>query len=131
MYKQLQCRIRPARLTAMAVLLLVFLTADVYRSYFIVWARNPNVPYSFSHHAVELGRELNSLPPEIPKYVVVADVDSAGVHMMQMDGAPVFALGIMFGGGYGFSPHNKRPRTFITCCLPRRARYRLVQSNSI
>ncbi len=42
-----------------------------YTDYFIVWADNPNVPGAFNENYVEIGRAINALPLNTPKYVVV------------------------------------------------------------
>lgn len=64
-------------------ILAVILVAQAYVSYFIVWANNPNTAGAFSADYVAIGRELNALPLEIPKYVVVqgSGVDVRGIPM--------------------------------------------------
>ena len=52
-------------------LLLALLIVEAYVSYFIIWGRSPEVAGSFNQNYVEIGRELNNLPQELPKYVVV------------------------------------------------------------
>lgn len=66
-----------------AGILAVILIAQAYISYFLVWANNPNTAGAFSANYVALGRELNSLPPDIPKYVIVqaGGVDVRGIPM--------------------------------------------------
>jgi hypothetical protein len=92
LYQKLQVRVRPAGLKAMAIVLLAFLVADAYRTYFVVWAHNPEVPSAFSSHAVQLGRQLNALPPETPKYVIVQPLN----ELMLVRGIPISALPTMF-----------------------------------
>jgi len=50
------------------LLLLIF---EAYTTYFIGWAKNPNTPGAFSANYVKLGEQLNALPREVLKYVVV------------------------------------------------------------
>ena len=66
------------------------LVLDTYNSYFIVWAKNPNVYDAFSSGYVEIGREINALPPDTPKYVVV---EAGGVLV---HGIPMPAETVMF-----------------------------------
>jgi len=42
-----------------------------YVNYFIVWAQNPNVPGAFNADYVAIGNEINALPANTPKYVVI------------------------------------------------------------
>ncbi|RJQ29261.1 hypothetical protein C4571_01845 [Candidatus Parcubacteria bacterium] len=58
------------RNTAITALAVVFF-AEAYISYFIFWAKNPNTPGAFSADYVELGKTINALPRNTPKYVVV------------------------------------------------------------
>jgi 4-amino-4-deoxy-L-arabinose transferase-like glycosyltransferase len=50
---------------------LALLTFEAYNTYFVLWARNPNLPDAFNADYVSLGRELNALPSSTPKYVVI------------------------------------------------------------
>lgn len=54
-----------------AALFLTAVAAQGYVSYFIVWGGNPNVQGAFAADYVKIGRELNALPKELPKYVIV------------------------------------------------------------
>jgi len=76
-----------AFLTAFAA---AFIISNAYQTYFVAWANNPNVPGAFAADYVALGRELNSLPASVPKYVVV---DAGGV---QVNGIPMPAQTVMF-----------------------------------
>jgi len=60
--------------------LLVF---ETYYTYFIKWGENPNVQGAFAADYVAVGRQLNLLPKEMPKYVVVqaSGVDVRGIPM--------------------------------------------------
>jgi len=56
---------------ALMVIFLVVVAGWGYYDYFIVWARNPNVPGAFSANYVDIGRQIIALPTSTPKYVVV------------------------------------------------------------
>jgi len=56
------------------VLLLAFFTATAiqsYTKYFIRWTNSPYVRNAFSQDLVEIGEYLNSLPQNLPKYVII------------------------------------------------------------
>ncbi len=50
---------------------LALLVTHSYRMYFLDWARRPETQGAFSANYVMLGRALNALPKETPKYVLV------------------------------------------------------------
>ncbi|MDP3991499.1 MAG: glycosyltransferase family 39 protein [Candidatus Colwellbacteria bacterium] len=64
-------------------LLLITFAAEAYYTYFIRWAKNENTAGAFAANYVEIGRELNSLPVDQPKYVIVnaAGFDVRGLPM--------------------------------------------------
>ena len=72
------------------VLLLFIVFAEAYYSYFIRWAKNPNTAGAFAANYVEISRELNSLPVNQPKYVIV----NAGG--MDVRGLPMPTQTVMF-----------------------------------
>jgi 4-amino-4-deoxy-L-arabinose transferase-like glycosyltransferase len=61
----------PALTKSIAVVFLIVVGVFGYVDYFIVWAKNSNVPGSFNADYVTLGRQINALPTDTPKYVVV------------------------------------------------------------
>ena len=61
-----------------------------YVNYFIVWAQNSNVPGAFTAQYVQIGNEINTMPNNIPKYVVV---NAGGVLV---NGIPMPAQTTMF-----------------------------------
>ncbi len=68
------------------LLIFVFLLAiavQAFVQYFLRWAPNPNVAGAFNENYVELGRYLNTLPQNVPKYVIVntGGVDVRGIPM--------------------------------------------------
>ena len=42
-----------------------------YQTYFIKWGKNKEVENAFAKNYVEIGKEINKLPLEIPKYIIV------------------------------------------------------------
>ncbi|MEK7607959.1 MAG: glycosyltransferase family 39 protein [Patescibacteria group bacterium] len=64
--------------------------ANAYVSYFIVWGKNPEVQNAFAANYTAIARKLNSLPREVPKYVVV---EAGGVLV---NGIPMPSQPIMF-----------------------------------
>lgn len=56
---------------AFAWVVLALLVLEAATTYFILWGKNPNVQGAFAADQVELGRKLEALPADIPKYVVV------------------------------------------------------------
>lgn len=75
---------------AIATLFLLIVVAFAYYDYFVVWAKNPNVPGAFSANYVDIGRQINALPNSTPKYVIV----NAGGVLAR--GVPVPAETTMF-----------------------------------
>lgn len=59
-------------------LLFVFLITQAYYAYFIQWGKNSNVQGAFAADYVQIGRRLNALPKELPKYVLV---EAGGVNV--------------------------------------------------
>lgn len=66
-----------------AALFLGIVAVQGYVSYFILWGENPNVQGAFAADYVRIGRELNALPLELPKYVIVeaGGADVRGIPM--------------------------------------------------
>jgi len=73
----------PQSLKAGAVIILVIIMGQAYYTYFIRWAKNSNTADAFASNYVEIGRELNKLPNDLPKYVIVnaGGVDVRGLPM--------------------------------------------------
>jgi len=84
---------RKAYYQSLAVILIVLaipLILLAYKSYFIVWAKNPNTRGAFTRNLVEIGRYLNSLPENTKKYVIV---NQPGVLV---NGIPMPSQTVMF-----------------------------------
>jgi 4-amino-4-deoxy-L-arabinose transferase-like glycosyltransferase len=92
MYLLLLGRFGSVKLRLFATVLFTLLTVNVYKDYFKIWANNPAELASFSHNAVLLGHELNALPRETLKYVVVQPHG----ELTFVDGLPISAQGVMF-----------------------------------
>jgi hypothetical protein len=73
--------------TGVFLSLLVF---QAYTSYFIAWAQNPNVPGAFNQDYVDIASQINALPLQTPKYVIV---EAGGVLVR---GIPMPAQTVMF-----------------------------------
>ena len=75
---------------SLALLFLIVVGANAYISYFIIWAKNPNVYWAFNENYVETGNQINALPTSTQKYVIV----TAGGVLAH--GIPVPAETVMF-----------------------------------
>ncbi|MEK7143793.1 MAG: glycosyltransferase family 39 protein [Patescibacteria group bacterium] len=71
------------------IILLLFVF-EAYNSYFIKWGKSEHIAGAFAAEYVKIGRELNALPKELPKYVVV---ETGGVLVR---GIPMPTQTIMF-----------------------------------
>ncbi|OGM94233.1 hypothetical protein A2524_01000 [Candidatus Wolfebacteria bacterium RIFOXYD12_FULL_48_21] len=58
-------------LKILAIIVLVLLPCEAYYIYFQRWNKDPNTFGAFAQNYVDLGRELNALPKETPKYIIV------------------------------------------------------------
>ncbi len=77
-------------LLATSVLFLISLPFSAYYDYFIAWGKNYNVQGAFAANYVAIGRELNNLPAERPKYVIVNASGS------EVRGVPMPSQTVMF-----------------------------------
>lgn len=80
----------PKLLFAVSCLLFAVLITQSFHSYFIKWGENKETAGAFSKNYVEIGKELNSLPIEMPKYVIV---EAGGVNVR---GLPMSTQTTMF-----------------------------------
>lgn len=80
----------PALTLALGTAVAVLLIGNAYVSYFILWGGNPNVQGAFAADYAAIGREMNRLPVEVPKYAVV---QTGGVEVR---GIPMPAQTVMF-----------------------------------
>jgi 4-amino-4-deoxy-L-arabinose transferase-like glycosyltransferase len=83
-----------------AVIFIVAVAVFGYYDYFIVWAKNPNVPGAFNQNYVDLAHQINALPQSTPKYIVV---NAGGVIDY---GIPVPADTVMFLT-HSFTPQDR------------------------
>ncbi|MBN2197682.1 glycosyltransferase family 39 protein [Candidatus Wolfebacteria bacterium] len=72
------------------ILILSLFILEAYTTYFIKWGKNSNVYGAFSADYVKIGQEINSLPQETPKYVIV---QAKGTNVR---GVPMPAQTVMF-----------------------------------
>ncbi len=77
-------------LPATAFLLLAFVVAVTYWNYFMVWGENRNTAGAFTEEYVTMGKKLNEIPKNVPKYVIV---EAGGVLVR---GIPMPAQTVMF-----------------------------------
>ena len=75
---------------AALIILMAAIGFAEYDKYFNQWAKRPEVQDAFSAGFAELGREINALPKETPKYVLM---NAGGVLV---DGIPMPAQTVMF-----------------------------------
>jgi len=91
LYKLLAEKIKNQRAFNIFVLIFLSLLAfQAYTSYFILWGGNPNTADAFNANYVAIGRQINNLTKETPKYVIVK---ASGVLVR---GIPMPAETIMF-----------------------------------
>ena len=63
---------------------------EAYTTYFVLWGKNPNAQGAFAADYVQIGKRLNALPKELPKYVLV---EAGGVNVR---GIPMPTQTVMF-----------------------------------
>lgn len=73
-----------------AVLFCILLVLSAYTSYFILWGQNVNVQYAFNSLYADIGRLINTMPDNQPKYVIV---QATGVSVR---GIPMPSQTVMF-----------------------------------
>ncbi len=68
---------------AFVVIFFALLTLEAYYTYFIKWGTNLNTLGAFAQNYVDMGRELKSLPKDLPKYAIVkaGGTDVRGIPM--------------------------------------------------
>ncbi len=89
-YQFLSKKINQQLLKTGTALLLAIFIVQVYHAYFIRWAKNQNTAGAFAANYVEIGRQLNALPANQPKYVIV---NAGGTDVR---GFPMPAQTVMF-----------------------------------
>jgi hypothetical protein len=81
---------QPALAFGLAAVVAGAAAVDVYRSYYVTWARDPRVAVWFDASLMNSAATLNALPNELPKYVIL-EPDPVNVR-----GLPIAAQTIMF-----------------------------------
>ena len=87
--------------------LVVYALVDGYHTCFVRWAKDPHLPVFFGADYVEIGKEINALPDETPKFVVV---EAKG---MLARGAPVPTQTVMFSHGYVFRRESRKEESLL------------------
>ncbi|MEK7077008.1 MAG: hypothetical protein AAB967_02135, partial [Patescibacteria group bacterium] len=72
------------------VTIIIMVTIQAYTDYFVRWGKNREVRWAFSANYVAIGKEINTLPRETPKYVIV---EASGTNVR---GIPMPAQTVMF-----------------------------------
>jgi 4-amino-4-deoxy-L-arabinose transferase-like glycosyltransferase len=82
-YEFLEKHLNASFLRISASIFLILLAFEAYTTYFILWGKDTNTPGAFSADYVEIGRKINDLPIDMPKYILVraGGVDVRGVPM--------------------------------------------------
>jgi 4-amino-4-deoxy-L-arabinose transferase-like glycosyltransferase len=70
-YQKLSLHIARVWRVGVAVLFLLAVCYEPYHVYFGEWALDPNVQHAFSTNQLQIAGQINSLPRNVPKYVVV------------------------------------------------------------
>ena len=79
------------RVAGVAVGVLVLAVAvEGYHTFFVTWAKDPHLPAAFGADYVETARQIQALPDDVPKYVVI---EARG---MAVRGIPVPAQTVIF-----------------------------------
>lgn len=89
-YKVSSIKFGNKALLTISYLLLIICMGQAYYAYFIQWGKNQNVQGAFAADYVEIGKQLNALPKEMPKYVLV---EAGGVNVR---GIPMPTQTVMF-----------------------------------
>ncbi len=94
-------------------LFFAMLTFEAWHTYFILWAKNPNVADAFSSNYVDMARSIRELPQAAPKYI---RVDAGGGKVRQTDpwtgkvhDIPIAAQTVMYMTD-SFSPERQKER---------------------
>ncbi|MBI4034141.1 MAG: glycosyltransferase family 39 protein [Candidatus Brennerbacteria bacterium] len=83
-YDRVKTVSRAKFINIISFIVIAFIAANAYTSYFLDWTKRPEVADAFNQKYVRIAEELNALPPELPKYVVLA----TGGHDVREIGTP-------------------------------------------
>lgn len=94
-------------------LFFTLLTLEAWHTYFVLWAKNPEVAGAFNSNYVEVARAVRDLPPGAPKYI---RIDVGGGTVRQTDpwtgkehDVPIPAQTVMYMTD-SFSPERQKER---------------------
>ena len=108
-YDKLAFRLTPMVTSVLLGLFFLLLLAEAYHTYFMTWVDRPDVKDAFAANYVALGREIRSLPPEVPKYIIVY---AQGVEVR---GIPVPAQTVMYmTDSFGFEKQQAKNIHYLT-----------------
>ncbi len=62
-------------LSVISYLFIGLLITEAFFSYFVTWGQNPSVKSAFSYNDYVIAKQLNELPKETPKYILVSGAD--------------------------------------------------------
>lgn len=91
LYKILEPKLNRYLLLVICYLFLSLFVFEAYYAYFVRWGENPNVKVAFNYNDAVIARQLNELPKETPKYVVLESVSGE----IKRDN-PIFLQPILF-----------------------------------
>lgn len=133
LYKNLGSLIKNQKMfNIFVVIFLSLLFFEAYITYFILWGKNPNTAGAFNQNYLDIGRQINALPKEIHKYVIVK---ASGVLA---NGVPVPAQTVMYLTN-SFSPAKQKENNISYCmpqennklyCLPEKTTLNQIPQNS-
>lgn len=90
-----------AAVSMVAIIFLISLAFLEYSRYFVTWAKDPATPGAFSARNVEVANQLNQIPVDRPKYVII---NASGTLV---NGLPMPAQTIMYLTDTGTSEKQK------------------------
>jgi len=103
LYAFLKKYVRQYWLIPATIVFLSLLVFEAYNTYFVLWANNQNTADAFNADYVRIAEEINQLPKELPKYVIV---EANGVPVR---GIPMPAQTVMFITDT-YSPENQNAK---------------------
>ncbi|OGM93225.1 hypothetical protein A2333_03160 [Candidatus Wolfebacteria bacterium RIFOXYB2_FULL_49_7] len=106
--------VKETLLKIFVVIVLVLLPCEAYYIYFQRWNKDPNTFGAFAQNYVDIGRELNAIPRETPKYIIV---HTGGAEVR---GIPMPTQTVMFITDT-FTPEKQKEKN-IFYVLPERER---------
>lgn len=109
-YEWLKRKVKSEKILKLAsAVFLALLVFETYQSYFITWARNSNTADAFAANYVKIAEELNKVPFERPKFIIVK---AGGIDVR---GLPMPAQTVMFlTDTFGETEREKKNFFYLT-----------------